>query len=133
MVCVVAHVDLGDIFRLVGHHSATPPSLTKPSPVQVQHLQDGTRCLSYWKPGPKILNSSPPSRTRGFSLCVKVSWLFTPISCLSISPSCEIRGSLLEDPISGFIFRSEPAGSGAQRQTPLLRPTAKLHMFSLAI
>lgn len=37
MVCVLAHVDLGDIFRLVGHHSATPPSLR----VQVQHLQDG--------------------------------------------------------------------------------------------
>lgn len=62
MVCVVAHVDLGDIFRLVGHHSATPPSLRKHSPAQVQHLQDGTRCFSNWKPGSKILNSSLPSR-----------------------------------------------------------------------
>lgn len=68
--------------------------------------------------------------TRGLSLCVKVSCLLTPISCLSISPSCEIRGSLLEDPIYGFIFRSEPAGSGAQHQTPSLRPTAKLQVSS---
>lgn len=66
---------------------------------------------------------------RGFSLHFKVSWLLTPISCLSISP-CEIRGSLLEDPISGFILRSEPAGSGApQRQTPSPRPTAKLQIL----
>lgn len=60
--------------------------------------------------------------TRGFSLHVKVSWLLRLISCLSISPSCEIRGSLLEDPISGFIFRIEPTG----RWHPV-EPNAKHH------
>lgn len=82
MVCVLAHVDLGDIFRLVGHHSATPPSLR----VQVQHLQDGHPLLPQLET--RIQDSEQQCAfhgTRGLSMCVNVSWLFTPISCLSIN------------------------------------------------
>lgn len=72
MVCVLAHVGLGNIFRLVGHHSATPPSLTRPSAgrvQQVQHLQDG-------RPGTldsKILNGSVSSRGKSI-LAVRQSF-----------------------------------------------------------
>lgn len=64
MVCVLAHVDLVDIFRLVGHHSATPLSLRKPSPGWVQHLQDSIRCFPSWKPGSKILNGDASSQNK---------------------------------------------------------------------
>lgn len=64
MVCVLAHVDLGVIFRLVGHHSATPPSLRKPSPCRCNTCKTGTRCFPSWKPGSKILNSSAPPRNK---------------------------------------------------------------------
>lgn len=62
MVCVLALVGLGDIFRLVGHHSATPPSLRNPSPVRVQHLQHRDRCFSHGNLDSKILNGSASSR-----------------------------------------------------------------------
>lgn len=65
MVCVLAHVDLGDIFRLVGHHSATPPSLRNPKPDgRCNTCKTGTRYFPSWKHGFEILNSSAPSRNK---------------------------------------------------------------------
>lgn len=69
MVCVLAHVGLGDIFRLVGHHSATLPSLRKPSPVRVQHLQTAAAAFPLRNLYSKILNGSASSRGKRIRSC----------------------------------------------------------------
>lgn len=52
--------------------------------MQVQHLQDGTRCLTYWKPGSKILNSSPPSQNETI-LAVRQSFVAVEAHLLFIN------------------------------------------------